>query len=175
MPRMSKMPRFCFGFEGSEKGSSLHINVLAILRILGGFKSSQKTWILVNSGKCTPPFQKGGFWNGRREGMPLSVTHKTVFCLKHYFECFKQSTAITEKGCKLHNNSNSLTNIVGRFWTCKTMFYCLGVLLHIWFRVVGWVVFAWCWHVCVCGCWCFLWFWWFCGSVVVYLVQLQMF
>ena len=48
------------------------------------------------------------------------------------------------------NNTNSelLLKIVGCVWACKEVFFVsFGVLLRVWFGVVGYVVF-----VCVCVC-----------------------
>ena len=59
------------------------------------------------------------------------------------YSVFSKAQLLQRKGCKLQKKNRNFPNIVGLCLNMqKDVFFKFGVLLHVWFGVVGCVVFA---------------------------------
>ena len=156
-----------------KRGFSVHTTVLAILGI-GGLQEAQNTTKIgkiVNFGKFRrmhPPFQTGGCWNGCRKGCHYLWYTKLRFAETLFSECFQQGTVFCRRKCASCTKTESSAKIVGCCSRCEKV--------HLWFGccVACLALNGWLCGVGVGVSLCFMWFKLFCGSAVVYVVQLQM-
>ena len=107
------------------------------------------------------------FWDGWKRWLLLTVFSKAVFCWKHYLIVFSAKPSNCNKKCML-NKPKICEQVRVIFEHGKNVLFCLGILLPVWFVVVGCVVVG----CVVVGCVvfvCFLVFWGFHGFVFCFL------
>ena len=89
--------------------------------------------------KTSPFFARRVFLEGVSKKCLLLGSTKVVLCWNTFLNSVISKTQLFgEKGARNIN----FPKLVDCVWTCNTVFFSFGVLLHVWFGVVGCVVFV---------------------------------